>query len=90
MPDIQPGLVHTVYKDRCGNCKLPRAAHVDGACMFDFTQFREESASDHLDCVCETVTEIGEFVLEKDGTLTGTGVAKLKKPLDYITLSFSV
>lgn len=57
MPDIQPGLVHTVDPSRCGNCKHPRAAHVEGICLFDSTTFREEKAEDHMDCVCEVVTE---------------------------------
>jgi hypothetical protein len=90
MPDIERGLVHTVYKDRCVNCKLPRAAHLNGACMFDFTQFREETLDDHLDCTCETVSEFADPVISADGTLTLNGVVQPKTVINYINMSFTL
>lgn len=90
MPEIQPGLVHTVRKDYCVNCKLPRAAHLDGACMFDVTQFREETLKDHEDCICESVTEIDDPVVTPEGTLVLNGRAQPKTVINYITVSFTV
>ena len=90
MPDIQPGLVHTINKDRCGNCGMLRSAHVEDACLFDFTSFREESVNDHLNCTCETVSELADPVIGKDGTLSVNGLIHPKKPLSYITMSFTV
>jgi hypothetical protein len=90
MPDIEKGLVHTVVKDHCVNCKLPKAAHLDGACMFDVTQFQEETVNDHLDCTCETVSEISDPVIKKDGTLVINGVIQRKEPINYVTLTFTI
>jgi hypothetical protein len=90
MPDIQAGLVHIIKKERCGNCGLLQATHANGECLFDSTQFREESASDHLDCECETVTEISDPVISKDGTLTVNGVVQRKEILEYVIVSFTV
>ena len=70
MHDIQKDLVHTVDPNRCGNCKHPRIAHVDGACMFDFTMFRAESAADHMDCICEVVSEVAAVTVAPDGKVT--------------------
>ena len=90
MPDIQKDLVHTVDPDRCGNCKHPKAAHVDGICLFDSTTFREESAADHMDCVCEVVSEYEEPVVSPDGTVTVNGQRQSKKPMTFITMDFTV
>jgi len=90
MPDIQKDLVHTVDPDRCGNCKHPKAAHVDGICLFDSTTFREESAKDHMDCVCEVISEVAAVTTKPDGTVTVDLSNTLKKTLNYITVDFTV
>jgi len=43
MPDIQKDLVHTVDPGRCGNCKHPKAAHVDGKCLFEASDYKGAS-----------------------------------------------
>jgi len=87
MPDIQKDLVHTVDPSRCGNCKQPVAAHVDGICLFDSTTFRAENVNDHEDCICERI-------IEEDPTDVKGGKVMLKitdkKPLSYFSQTFTV
>jgi len=90
MPDIQKDLVHTVDPDRCGNCKHPKAAHVDGICLFDSTTFREESAKDHMDCVCEVVSEVAAVTAKSDDTVVVDLSLTMKKKLEFITMDFTV
>ena len=90
MPDIQKDLVHTVDPDRCGNCKHHKVAHVDEICLFDSTTFRKERAADHMDCVCEVVTEVDAVTPKPDGTVVVELSATMKKPLDFIKMDFLV
>ena len=90
MPDIQKDLVHTVDPSRCGNCKQPVAAHVDGVCLFDSTTFRAESAADHMDCVCEVVSEVDAVTVAPDGKVTVDLSQTMKKTISYIHLDFTV
>jgi hypothetical protein len=90
MPDIQKDLVHVVDPSRCGNCRQPVAAHVDGICLFDSTTFRAETAADHMDCVCETISEVGEVTTKPDGTVVVDLSQRTKKALNYIATHFTV
>lgn len=88
MSDIQTGLVHTIKRGACFNCKHPKEAHMDGACLFDFTQYREETMNDHEDCACERVIE--EPIPDAVGTVTVNMATKLRKPIQWMGLTFHV
>ena len=91
MHEIQKDLVHVVKKDRCGNCRQVKAVHTaDGACLFDFTMFREENVNDHLDCTCERVVEEGNTTVTPDGKVTVDMTVQDKRLLEFITMSFLV
>jgi hypothetical protein len=89
MHSIQKDLVHTVEKGRCGNCRKPKEAHVDGACLFDFTQYREETVNDHLDCSCERVIEEDNTVTDGDKVHVDMKI-RVKKTIQYMGLTFTV
>lgn len=84
MHDIQKDLVHTVDPSRCGNCRRKREDHCEGKCLFDATTFRPESAADHLDCVCETISEVGEVTTKPNGEVVVELTPRTKEALHYL------
>ena len=50
-------VVHFVVPDICGNCGHKKDTHLNGACLFEFTQYRQETLHDHEDCSCDDVVE---------------------------------
>jgi hypothetical protein len=89
MHDIQKDLVHTILKGQCANCRKPKEAHVNGACLFDFTEYREETVNDHLNCSCERV--ITEDDTRADGNVVHVDMTiQSKKQMAWMGLTFTV